>query len=123
MKTAVVIFLVAVAAATPCLSYTTGEREKKGHEDSDVRVEVGRALKTMGEWLQGEGTPDTEEERATLQEALQQIMALQAKDADLENIDPYIWDTLGAVATGIAKKAVIAFVTQQVMGLIGGAMG
>ncbi|XP_037561713.1 uncharacterized protein LOC119441072 [Dermacentor silvarum] len=94
-----------------------------GDEIRDVRVEVGRALETMGEWLQNEGAPGTEEERAALQEALRQIAELRAKDVDLEEVDPYVWDKVTEVATGIAKKAVIAFVTQQVIGLIGGAIG
>ncbi|KAL1414437.1 hypothetical protein MTO96_030286 [Rhipicephalus appendiculatus] len=94
-----------------------------GDEISDVRVEVGRALKTMGEWLQNEGAPGTDDERAALQDALRKIAAVQANDADLEGVDPYIWDKLGEVATSIAKKAVVAFVTQQVVGLIGGSTG
>ncbi|XP_049269222.1 uncharacterized protein LOC119385028 [Rhipicephalus sanguineus] len=94
-----------------------------GDEISDVRVEVGRALKTMGEWLQNEGAPDTDGERTALHDALRKIAAVQAHDADLESVEPYVWDKLGEVATSIAKKAVVAFVAQQVMGLIGGALG
>ncbi|XP_075535455.1 uncharacterized protein LOC142571042 [Dermacentor variabilis] len=94
-----------------------------GDEIRDVRVEVGRALETMGEWLQNEDAPGTEEERAALQEVMLQIAEIRAKDADLEEVDPYIWDKVTEVATSIAKKVVIAFVTQQAIGLIGGAIG
>ncbi|XP_065289519.1 uncharacterized protein [Dermacentor albipictus] len=94
-----------------------------GDEIRDVKVAVGRALETMGEWLQNEDSPGTEEERAALQEVLRQIAQIRAKDADLEEVDPYIWAKVTEVATSIAKKVVIAFVTQQAIGLIGGAIG
>ncbi|XP_077513775.1 uncharacterized protein LOC144124776 [Amblyomma americanum] len=94
-----------------------------GDEVKDVRVEVGRALEAMGEWLQHEGAPGTEEERAALSEVLRQIEELRSSGVDLEQVDPYIWDKISGVATNIAKGVIVSFVTQQAMGLIVGAMG
>nr|ABB76663.1 salivary gland secreted protein [Ixodes ricinus] len=92
-----------------------------------LKQDLGKAFEKAGQWLQGNYTPETEDERKKLEmlnSELEALIANAAKEDILDGLDDeaaaYGW---GEVITGAAKTLVTQVVINKIASIIVGAMG
>uniref|UniRef100_A0A131Y9L7 Putative salivary gland secreted protein n=1 Tax=Ixodes ricinus TaxID=34613 RepID=A0A131Y9L7_IXORI len=96
-------------------------------EEYRLKQDLGKAFEKAGLWLQGNYTPETEDERKRLEmlnSELEALIANAAKEDILDELDDeaaaYGW---GEVITGAAKTLVTQVVINKIASIIVGAMG
>nr|ABS88287.1 salivary protein 14 kDa precursor [Ixodes ricinus] len=92
-----------------------------------LKQDLGKAFEKAGRWLQGNYTPETEDERKKLEmlnSELEALIANAAKEDIPDELDDeaaaYGW---GEVITGAAKTLVTQVVINKIASIIVGAMG
>ncbi|XP_075538446.1 uncharacterized protein LOC142572890 isoform X2 [Dermacentor variabilis] len=115
MKSALLIIVLALAVAAPCIAYPTSETKEK---EEDSLKQDGRALETLGKILQGKDT--TTEGRAALAELASQLGDFHGTDTQLdENASEYFFKKIRRVVENVAKVVVVNKVAGAVGGMIG----
>ncbi|KAM7302184.1 uncharacterized protein ISCGN_017701 [Ixodes scapularis] len=96
-------------------------------EEYRLKQDLGKAFEKAGQWLQGNYTPETEDERKKLEllnSELEALIANAAKEDILDELDDeaaaYGWRE---VITSAAKTIVTQVVINKIAGIIVGAMG
>ncbi|CAN7997964.1 unnamed protein product [Ixodes pacificus] len=96
-------------------------------EEYRLKQDLGKAFEKAGQWLQGNYTPETEDERKKLEllnSQLEALIANAAKEDILHELDDeaaaYGWRE---VITGAAKTIVTQVVINKIAGIIVGAIG
>ncbi|XP_075538445.1 uncharacterized protein LOC142572890 isoform X1 [Dermacentor variabilis] len=117
MKSALLIIVLALAVAAPCIAYPTSETKEKDAEEDSLKQD-GRALETLGKILQGKDT--TTEGRAALAELASQLGDFHGTDTQLdENASEYFFKKIRRVVENVAKVVVVNKVAGAVGGMIG----
>uniref|UniRef100_A0A4D5S7M6 Putative conserved secreted protein n=1 Tax=Ixodes scapularis TaxID=6945 RepID=A0A4D5S7M6_IXOSC len=103
--------------------------ENAADEGKEYRLkqDLGKAFEKAGQWLQGNYTPESEDERKKLEllnSELEALIANAAKEDILDDLDDeaaaYGWRE---VITSAAKTIVTQVVINKIAGIIVGAMG
>ncbi|XP_075538447.1 uncharacterized protein LOC142572891 [Dermacentor variabilis] len=117
MRSALLVFVLALAVATPCIAHPTSETKQKDAEENSLKQD-GCALETLGKILQGKDT--TTEGRAALAELASQLGPFHGTDTQLdENASEYFFKKIRRVVENVAKVVVVNKAAAAVGGMIG----